>query len=373
MRDRKQGRGQVLPRLRHAFRLAPCSTCECGFKNKPGIRYCANCGMSLAAADAAAEVPAASGTAAPASASPPPLSYPSYATVPPYSAPEPTDHSALFGEHTTPDLPDPAAAIALRQQEGYRSHGDTTATFAAPPAPGRSRVVVAIGAVALVVAGIAAWFYMGRSDPSPPQPGVTVAPVVTTPATAPVKAPTPIIIEEAPPAAAPGAVTNAASPAASATTPATPAAAVAGTAVPAPVAAPPPPLDPAVESADAAEAKRIAAEKRREKAARDRAERDAKAKVLAEQREQSAAAQRAEQESQARRRAEEAQRTRAAPPPPAPAPTAQARGVREICSGRGTIAEAVCQSRQCGLAEHANEAICRQLRDADERRRNTQN
>jgi len=46
------------------------------------------------------------------------------------------------------------------------------------------------------------------------------------------------------------------------------------------------------------------------------------------------------------------------------------RGVREICAGRGTIAEAVCQSRTCGQPEHANEVICRQLRDQDDRRRN---
>jgi len=44
--------------------------------------------------------------------------------------------------------------------------------------------------------------------------------------------------------------------------------------------------------------------------------------------------------------------------------------VREICAGRGTIAEAVCQSRTCGQPEHANEVICRQLRDQDDRRRN---
>jgi len=138
-------------------------------------------------------------------------------------------------------------------------------------------------------------------------------------------------------------------------------------------AAPLPKLgDPALEAADA-EAKRVAAEKRREKAAKDKAEREAKAKAAADQ--STIASQRAEQEAQAKRRAEEAQRARAsaAPPPPAPAPVAQARGVREICAGRGTIAEAVCQSRQCGLAEHANEQICRQLRDADERRRNMQN
>jgi hypothetical protein len=126
---------------------------------------------------------------------------------------------------------------------------------------------------------------------------------------------------------------------------------------------------PAQESPEA-EAKRIAAE-RRSKAAREKAERDAKA--AAEQRDQgAAAAQRAEQDAQARRRVEEAQRARPAAPPVVAAPpaVAQARGVREICTGRGTIAEAVCQSRQCGLAEHANEALCRQLREQDERRRN---
>jgi len=119
----------------------------------------------------------------------------------------------------------------------------------------------------------------------------------------------------------------------------------------------------------------VAAEKRKEKAAKDKADREAKAKTAADQ-SSAAAAQRAEQEAQAKRRAEEAQRARpstAAAPTPPPAPVVQARGVKEICAGRGTIAEAVCQSRQCGLAEHANEQICRQLRDADERRRNMQN
>ncbi|MBV9891644.1 MAG: hypothetical protein JO090_12255 [Rhizobacter sp.] len=123
------------------------------------------------------------------------------------------------------------------------------------------------------------------------------------------------------------------------------------------------------ESAEA-EAKRVAVE-RRARAARDKAERDAKA--AADQRDQNAAAiQRAEQDA-ARKRAEDAQRARAAAATttaPPPANVAQARGVRELCAGRGTIAEAVCQSRTCGQPEHANEAICRQLREQDERRRN---
>ena len=132
---------------------------ECGFHNKPGIRYCANCGISLATAAGAANAEAvpAAGSGSPASAGPPPLSYPSFATVPPYpSAAEATDHSALFDTRPVPDIPDPAAAIALRQQEGLQSHGDTTATFHAAPAPNRARLVVAIVAAVLVVAAIAA-------------------------------------------------------------------------------------------------------------------------------------------------------------------------------------------------------------------------
>ncbi len=134
--------------------------------------------------------------------------------------------------------------------------------------------------------------------------------------------------------------------------------------------APTAPADPA-----AAEAKRLAADKaRREKAARDKADRDAKA--LTQQRDQAAAAAKAEQDAQAKRRSEDAQRVRATPAPaPAltPALPPQARGVKELCAGRGAIAEAVCQSRQCAAVQHANEAVCRQIREADDRRRNYQN
>jgi len=48
----------------------------------------------------------------------------------------------------------------------------------------------------------------------------------------------------------------------------------------------------------------------------------------------------------------------------------QARGVREICAGRGTIAEAMCQSRECGKPEHVNEPLCKQVNQAEDRRRN---
>jgi hypothetical protein len=47
--------------------------------------------------------------------------------------------------------------------------------------------------------------------------------------------------------------------------------------------------------------------------------------------------------------------------------------VREICAGRGTIAESMCQSRECGSPQHANEPLCRQVREAEDRRRNYSN
>ena len=344
---------------------------ECGFQNKPGIRYCANCGMSLAGAAEPSGAAAPSGDEAYAGGGPPPLSYPSFATVSPYPTAHDTDHSALFDEQATPDIPDPDAAIALRQQEGYESHGDTAAAFQDAPAPNRAPLILAIVLALLAIAGVAAWLFMRNSNPAPPvaapTPTSVTPPVAATPTPAP-----PIIVEEAPAPAA----STAPPPSATTTAPSPPTAAVPLGTPPA-AAAPLPQLgDPAVESAEA-EAKRVAAEKRRDKAAKDKADRDAKSKAAADQqRDQSnAAAQRAEQEAQARRRAEETQRARpsAAVPPTAPAPVVQARGVREICAGRGTIAEAVCQSRQCALGEHANEQICRQLREADERRRNMQN
>jgi len=56
--------------------------------------------------------------------------------------------------------------------------------------------------------------------------------------------------------------------------------------------------------------------------------------------------------------------------PPPQAPVAQARGVREICAGRGAIAESICRSRECGSPEHANEAVCKQQKEIEDRHRN---
>ena len=320
---------------------------ECGFQNKPGLRYCANCGMSLAAA--AANEPSGS-----AGGSPPPLNYPSFAAVAPYP-PAPVDDAV-------PELPDPDAEIALRQHEAAEA-ASAAMPFETPPSRGRAPMVIGAVAVALVIAGALAWTYMRRSDPSPPAIGATTSPVApTVPASA---ATAPTIVEQAPAAAAPAVAAPAS------TVDAAPAADARVDALPPAAARPLPHVGDAIvpESAEA-EAKRVAAE-RRARAARDKVERDAKS--AADQ--NAAAAQRAEQDA-ARKRADDAQRARpaAAPPPPAPAPAvAQARGVRELCAGKGTIGEAVCQSRTCGQPEHASEAICRQLREQDERRRNFQN
>jgi hypothetical protein len=349
---------------------------ECGFRNKPGIRYCANCGMSLvsvpveAASDAA---PPFAGNDPYAGLSPPPISYQSFATVAPYPpAPAPPPgYPPVFDAPLPSDLPDPDAAIAIRQHEAYETQ-PSFAMASEAPKPNRARLVFAIVVLALIAAGIAAWMFLGSSSSARPE-SAAAAPVLVPPSPEPASAPA-MIIEAAPPVSTPPATASASEPQSAAVAPPAPAASPLDKPPPAAAAPLPQVTDPQpVETAEA-EAKRLAAEKlRRDKAARDKTERDAKAKALIDQRDQAAAG-RAEQDAQARRRADEAQRARPSVAPTAPpGATTPARGVREMCAGRGTIAEAVCQSRLCGAPEHANEAICRQLREADERRRNFQN
>jgi len=80
------------------------------------------------------------------------------------------------------------------------------------------------------------------------------------------------------------------------------------------------------------------------------------------------------------RNSEQQPRQRATPPtsaapaysnPPAPSPTPAARGatVAEICGGRSLISRSMCESRECGAAEHAGEPLCRRIRENEERRR----
>ncbi len=372
---------------------------ECGFQNKAGIRYCANCGMSLTTAASGFGDLAAKGAPTPvqdvdpyAGLSPPPISYTSFPPVAPYP-PAPAaqaDDEAPCGDLLSPDIPDADAAIAVRQSAAPDHYAPPiesgfSSLDAVAPAPDRARTVVIGGVIALLVAGAAAWWFMGSSSSSTPATAAAPAPVA---ASAPaVVAPTPapaMIIETAQPASAaastPAVEVAAPAPEAPVAPVPMPAAATPGALTPPPAAAAPLPkqaeVAPVQVDPGANDTKKLAAEKaRRDKAVRDKADREAKAKAASDQRDQAATTARAEQEAQARRRAEEAQRARVAPaaPAPQPAPVAQAKGVREICAGRGTIAEAVCQSRQCASPEHANEAICRQIREADDRRRNYQN
>lgn len=115
----------------------------------------------------------------------------------------------------------------------------------------------------------------------------------------------------------------------------------------------------------------------KEQLAKAKAERDAKAKAKAKVlREQRALAAQAEQDI-ARRRAEEA-RARVAPEAPstaprpvvtAPAPPAKPRTVAERCANRSAVAQGICEAAQCVGSEHADEAVCRRIRAADDRRR----
>ena len=55
--------------------------------------------------------------------------------------------------------------------------------------------------------------------------------------------------------------------------------------------------------------------------------------------------------------------------PPAAVTPAIAGTVQEACANRNPIAQAICESRECGRTEHANEATCKRVRAAEERRR----
>lgn len=391
-----------------AERLAAGITCdECSFQNAAGVRYCAACGVNLLGTVIVPRARAAGGTA-----SPPPISFPSFATVAPYppahvpkiTSDDPLagfapDHPPSADDATAYDSPfdrasydaqldDPLASAyapadadapyATQEPEYAAAPAAATHTFASAPRPNRTPLLLGAAVLALAAAGAGAWWFMGSagrtaasisaaaSAASAAQPAAVALPASqaelapATPMAAPAVATTAsdATVLALPPLVGPGETVLV--PAGSASPK------VAGTASP----------FEALRSDGAAsetEAKRLAAEKRREKAAKDKAEREAKVKSATDQQ---ASAARADQDAQARRRAEEAQRPRTTvtqqPVPQAPVPM-QTRGVREICAGRGTIGEAVCQSRECGAPEHANEAICREVREKEDRRRNYNN
>ena len=256
---------------------------ECGFRNKPGLRYCANCGMNLAGTTDLAPLgdlaPTSDDTGA--GSSPPPISYASFETVEPYpSAPAMPSGYPPSLEDTAPlDIPDPDARIAIRQQEAH----DVPAEFmqAAAPAiaePGQARHRhrrrrarrrrdrrVDLSRPRELVAARA------------PRSSAAVTPAAVSPPPPVASAAAPIIIE------VPAATAPAASAAVVESAPVVPPAA----SVPVPDATPPAAAHPCrrrptpvpAEAAADAEAKRLAAEKaRRDKAAATRRTRQGRAR-----------------------------------------------------------------------------------------------
>ena len=55
-----------------------------------------------------------------------------------------------------------------------------------------------------------------------------------------------------------------------------------------------------------------------------------------------------------------------------PAASPRPRTVKEICAGRNLISQSICESRECGSAEHSGEAVCKQILSREERRRELQ-
>ena len=336
------------------------TTCsECGFVNKPGVRYCAKCGVNLMGS---VVVPR------PRAQQPPPATAPSAAYPPPLEA------------RPVPDVPDPRTAIDVEFEQAATSPGGVGFGSMPPPRPpNRTGLWAGLGIGVVVAAGVA-WWFLNTSPSAPPATGASTTPAASAPAAAePASADTSAAsapVGSTVPASAPEAQASAAPveapPTPAAIIPTAPTSAAAPTsAEAASMSAASPP------SAPTADAQRLAAQQKvaRDKAARAKAEREEKVKAAIEQREQLAARVRAEQET-ARKRAEE-QRARTAQTPPAaapsvaPAPVRQA--VKDICAGRNVISRAICESRECGAAEHASEPLCQQIRANEERRRNLQN
>lgn len=222
-----------------------------------------------------------------------------------------------------------------------------------PPTAKPMGLWISLGVLAVaLIAGGAWWFKSTRANgagasdtaAAPAPVAASATDVASNPVTAPEPASTPTAQPAAAPASEPAPV-------------ATPtAAAVEG------------PASAAAVATDAASAAALAKEK-------DRIARETRTKALREQRAQAAsqAAARAAEQEAARRRAEEAgARASPAPPPPAaPAPVAppQPRTAQEICAGGNVIVRGICEARECVRNEHADEALCKRLRAADDRRR----
>lgn len=317
-------------------------TCDdCGHLNAAGTRYCAKCGYSLVGTVIVSRRDSALGALAPAQETP--------AAAAPVRARLDEDSDSFDA------LSAPTQAMGMNTTSGepagrFSQMAAGTAVGTAAAAPSRTGLWIGLGVVALLVLAGGGWWLM-KPAASPVQTAAPAAPPV-----APAPAPAPTATAAPPPAPAPAAAPPVAA------VPVEPSAVAPQAAPPAAVAQPP------VAAADPAAAQRADA---REKAARERAERDARARAMVEQRDQELARQRAEQDA-ARARAAAAQQARPAPPPvaaaPAPAAAPTVQGVREACAGRNPISQALCEARECRKPEYASQAVCKQLKEVEERR-----
>jgi hypothetical protein len=332
--------GTAPPPAQAAAAAATGITCDdCGHLNAAGTRYCAKCGYSLVGTVIVSRRDSALGALAPAADAP---------AAPPRSSGRPRldEDSDSFDPLSAPTQ---AMHMGAAESSGGRfsqmaAQADPGA--AAPVPPSRTGLWIVLGVLALLVLGGGGWWLMKpaapaaeavaappAATPAPAEPPPAAPPVVASPAPDPAPVPVPVPVE--PPAAVP------------------------------PVAAAPEPAPAAPPPAAAPDAAREAAQRAaREKAARDRAEREARAKALVEQR---------AQEERARAAAAQAA-ARPAPPPaaPAPAPAAAAapvvRSVKEACAGRNLISQGLCEQRECRKPENADQAVCRQIKEAEQRR-----
>lgn len=352
---------------------------DCGHVNAPGTRYCAKCGYSLVGTVIVSKRDSTYGglqglTTAPTPADPAPPATQAAPPAAPAPAPTPAPQPSWMAPppargtrvHEDTDTFDPLSAPTQVMHNGADGHGGAPTAPAAEPFSGaappssRTGLYVVGGLLALAVVAGAGWWLMkpGAAPSSPTSATAPAAPAPTEPAAQPpapaAPAPTTAVAEPPPSASVPPPV--AAPEPAPVTTPA--AAAAPPVQAPAPVQATAPTAAPpaAVATSDRDAARKAT----REKAARDR---EAKARAATEAREQDLARQRAAQDA-----------SRSAPPPaapvavappaaPAPLPT-----VKEMCGGRNLISQGLCEQRECRKAEHAGEAFCKQLKEAEERR-----
>lgn len=314
------------------FEVAGFSCSACEHVNRAEARFCAKCGAQL--------VPSA----------------PS-----PQSPPLPRIATAKL-----PERPPISAGVVAR------SASDATGP---PPSRKRAAAWLALGLVAIAIAGTTAWWTLGRPS-SKPTP-------VASDATAPTLAPA--VVNATPKAAAQPSVPAAPIPAAATTAPVPeqipPVAERPG---PVPEASPPAAVTTPTDEPDKEAAEREAAERRAmAQAARAKAALEAHNRAVAAQKrqenermmiERDVARRQAEQQRvQAERNARDAAAARFPPPPfnqPRYQQPPQSMTVRDQCARAGNpINQAVCEVRECINPKNWNDAYCRQQREGNQQGR----